>query len=133
MSPAEILVSAICLVVGYWLVNTLMQKGPTVRGDKSKPGAGTQSPPPGAGAGTGAGAGAPPPRAATSESAAWHEVLGIARSATHAEAAAAYRARISEYHPDKVAKMGTEIRAVAERKSKQINIAYAEALKHVRE
>jgi DnaJ like chaperone protein len=60
-------------------------------------------------------------------------VLGVARSATHAEVAAAYRARISEYHPDKVAKMGAEIRAVAERKSKQINVAYAEALKHVRE
>jgi hypothetical protein len=126
MSPAEILVSAICLVVGYWLVNTLMQKGPTVRGEKSKPSAGPQAPPPGAHAG------APPPRAAT-DSTAWHEVLGVARSATHAEVAAAYRARISEYHPDKVAKMGIEIRAVAERKSKQINIAYAEALKVVRE
>ena len=41
--------------------------------------------------------------------------------------------QISEYHPDKVAKMGDEIRAVAERKSKQINVAYTEALKHVRE
>ena len=127
MSPAEILVSVICLVVGYWLVNTLMQKGPTVRGDNAKPGAGSQTP------GASAGASAPPPRAAAPDSAAWHEVLGVSRNATHAVVAAAYRQRISEYHPDKVAKMGTEIRAVAERKSKQINIAYAEALKAVRE
>jgi DnaJ-domain-containing protein 1 len=127
MSPAEILVSVICLVVGYWLVNTLMQKGPTVRGDNAKPDAGTRTPPPGAGAS------AQPPRAVAAESAAWHEVLGVSRNATHADVAAAYRARISEYHPDKVAKMGAEIRAVAERKSKQINIAYAEALKVVRE
>jgi DnaJ like chaperone protein len=118
VSPAEILVSAICLVVGYWLVNTLMQKGPTVRGDKTKPDAGPQT---------------PPPRAAASDSAAWYEVLGVSRNATHADVAAAYRQRISEYHPDKVAKMGAEIRAVAERKSKQINGAYAEALKAVRE
>ena len=115
MSPAEILVSVICLVVGYWLVNTLMQKGPTVRGDKAKPATGSQTPPPGAGAG----ARTPPPRAAAPDSAAWYEVLGISRNATHADVAAAYRARISEYHPDKVAKMGAEIRAVAERKSKQ--------------
>ncbi len=118
MSPAEILVSVICLAVGYWLVSTLMQKGPTVQGDKAKPDADPQT---------------PPPRAAASESTAWHEVLGVSRNATHAEIAAAYRARISEYHPDKVVKMGAEIRAVAERKSKQINVAYAEALKVVRE
>ena len=121
MNPAEILVSVICLIVGYWLVNTLMQKGPTIKG-----GDGARTPPPGASA--------PPPGAApTPQPTAWHEVLGVSRKATHAEVAAAYRQRISEYHPDKVAKMGDEIRAVAERKSKQINVAYKEALKHVRE
>jgi DnaJ like chaperone protein len=120
MSPAEILVSVICLIVGYWLVNTLMQKGPTVRGggERAQPEAGSRPPP---------GTNAAP------ESAAWYEVLGVPRNATNAQVAAAYRQRISEYHPDKVAKMGAEIRAVAERKSKQINVAYAEALKHVRE
>ena len=122
MNPAEILVSVICLIVGYWLVNTLMQKGPTVRG-----GEGGKAPPPGVSSAPPSGA-TPAPQAS-----AWYEVLGVSRNATHAEVAAAYRQRISEYHPDKVARMGDEIRAVAERKSKQINGAYTEALKHVRE
>jgi DnaJ like chaperone protein len=119
MSPAEILVSVICLIVGYWLVNTLMQKGPNVRGGND-----AKSEPPHRSV--------PPPQDAN-DAKAWHEVLGVPKAATHAQVAAAYRQRISEYHPDKVAKMGAEIRAVAERKSKQINVAYAEALKHVRE
>ncbi len=40
------------------------------------------------------------------------------------EIRAAYLMRISEYHPDKVAALGKEIREVAERKSKEINVAY---------
>ena len=131
MSPAEVLVSVICVVVGYWLVSTLMKPGPTVRsGEKASrraPPPGASAPPPGADRAGGASA------ASAAANEAWHQVLGVSRNATHAEVAAAYRARISEYHPDKVAKMGAEIRAVAERKSKQINVAYSEALKHVRE
>ena len=41
--------------------------------------------------------------------------------------AVAYRARMSEYHPDKVASLGPDIRALAEQKAKEINAAYAEA------
>ncbi|HXP00938.1 MAG TPA: DnaJ domain-containing protein [Luteibacter sp.] len=57
----------------------------------------------------------------------WHEVLGVAPDATHQEIVAAYRARMSQYHPDKVANMGEEIRALAERRSREINTAYDEA------
>jgi DnaJ-domain-containing protein 1 len=39
----------------------------------------------------------------------------------------AYRRRMSEYHPDKVAHLGEEIRQVATEKSKEINAAYEEA------
>ena len=35
---------------------------------------------------------------------------------------------MSEYHPDKVASLGKEIRELAERKSKEINAAYRDAL-----
>lgn len=54
----------------------------------------------------------------------WHTILAVSESATKAEIDVAYKRAISKYHPDKVATMGDEIRAVAEIKSKQINEAY---------
>jgi curved DNA-binding protein CbpA len=50
-------------------------------------------------------------------------VLGVREDARKDEIVAAYRRRIGEYHPDRVARMGEEIRAVAERKTQQINAA----------
>lgn len=57
----------------------------------------------------------------------WWEVLGVAPDASADDVSRAYKRRISEYHPDKVAQMGDEIRSVAERKSKEINAAWEEA------
>lgn len=54
-------------------------------------------------------------------------VLGVAPTASPGEIARAFRARMAEYHPDKVATMGPEIRALAEEKSKAISLAYANA------
>ena len=59
----------------------------------------------------------------------WYVVLDVDRSASRSEITAAYRTRISQYHPDKVARMGPEIRALAEQKSAEINAAYQAALK----
>jgi DnaJ-domain-containing protein 1 len=59
----------------------------------------------------------------------WFEVLEVPESATSEEITAAYKKKISENHPDKVAQMGEEIRALAELRSKQINAAYDYALK----
>jgi len=59
----------------------------------------------------------------------WFEVLDVAESATAEQITSAYKRKISEYHPDKVAQMGAEIRALAELRSKQINAAYDSALK----
>ena len=59
----------------------------------------------------------------------WWVVLGVPRIATRDEIARAYKRKISAYHPDKVAAMGEEIRAVADEKSKQINAAYDEAMR----
>jgi DnaJ like chaperone protein len=40
----------------------------------------------------------------------------------------AYRSLIRQYHPDKVANLGEELRELAEVKSKAINKAYNDAL-----
>jgi len=54
----------------------------------------------------------------------WHTVLGVAEDASREQINEAYRRMISQYHPDKVAQMGEEIRAVANAKSREINAAY---------
>jgi DnaJ domain len=65
--------------------------------------------------------------------AAWSLVLHVSADASIEEIRAAYLKRIGEYHPDKVASLGKEIREVAERKSKEINVAYSFALEERRE
>jgi DnaJ-domain-containing protein 1 len=51
-------------------------------------------------------------------------VLQLKRPFTVDELRAAYRQRISQYHPDKVSSLGLEFRELAERKSKEINRAF---------
>jgi DnaJ like chaperone protein len=53
-----------------------------------------------------------------------YEVLGVARSASSDAIQAAYRARMKEYHPDKVAHLGEELQKLATEKSQQIQRAY---------
>ncbi len=53
-----------------------------------------------------------------------YAVLGIATDATDVEIRNAYHERMREYHPDRVATLGVEIRDLAEAKSKQISNAY---------
>lgn len=52
------------------------------------------------------------------------EVLGVSRSASSDEIQAAYRARMMEYHPDKVAHLGAELQDLAHNKAQQIERAY---------
>ena len=59
----------------------------------------------------------------------WFRVLEVREDADAEEIASAYRAKIGQYHPDKVAQMGAEIRALAEQKSSEINAAYDYAMK----
>jgi len=54
----------------------------------------------------------------------WHNILGVSSIATIGEIKAAYQRLMSQYHPDKVATLGAEIREVAERRTKEINAAY---------
>jgi hypothetical protein len=53
------------------------------------------------------------------------EILGLPPGKiTLSVAQAAYKARMLEYHPDRVAHLGTELRELAERKAKLINLAW---------
>jgi preprotein translocase subunit Sec63 len=58
-----------------------------------------------------------------------HEILGVATSASQEEIRSAYQRLIRQYHPDRVADMGPEIREVAERRAKEINAAYEQLSK----
>jgi hypothetical protein len=130
MSRYELIVSLACLVVGYlavsWLLNRSLPPG-GASPDAGRPG--------GAGAAPGGAApsGEEPSRTGAAPHGAmpWYVVLDVDRSASRAAITAAYRARISQYHPDKVARMGPEIRALAERKSAEINAAYEAAVRHL--
>jgi DnaJ like chaperone protein len=52
-------------------------------------------------------------------------VLGVREGASQDEVRAAYQALVQQYHPDRVATMAAEFRDLAERKTKEINAAYA--------
>jgi DnaJ-domain-containing protein 1 len=54
----------------------------------------------------------------------YFKVLGVDNEVLSAEIKRAYKKRMSEYHPDKVANLGDELRQLAERKSKELNEAY---------
>jgi uncharacterized membrane protein YkvA (DUF1232 family) len=53
-----------------------------------------------------------------------HDVLGIPASASQETIQTAYRARMQEYHPDKVAHLGEELQKLAHRKTLEIQRAY---------
>ena len=110
MSSSDILMIVGCLVIGYGLVSMLMRKpAPPPAAPVPPPAFGAQAPVP-----------PPPPH--------WSTVLEIPRDAGVEEIREAYRRLISQYHPDKVASLGRELQALAESKSKDITIAYQEAL-----
>lgn len=51
------------------------------------------------------------------------QVLGIERGASPAEAEQAYRRLIAQYHPDRVAGAGPELRDLAESRTRALNAA----------
>ena len=53
-----------------------------------------------------------------------YRVLGISRSASQEAIRIAYRERMSEYHPDKVAHLGEDLQKLAHEKSQAIQRAY---------
>ena len=53
-----------------------------------------------------------------------YAALGVPRSASQEAIQTAYRARMNEYHPDKVAHLGEELQQLAHRKALEIQRAY---------
>ncbi|OAI02303.1 hypothetical protein A1353_16030 [Methylomonas methanica] len=57
-------------------------------------------------------------------------VLGLSADAIPLDIKAAYKKKISEYHPDRVGALGIKIKQIAEEETRQINIAYAMLQQH---
>ena len=55
-----------------------------------------------------------------------YATLGVSSSGTDEEIEQAYRRRMSEYHPDRVANSAQEIRELAGQRAREINGAYEE-------
>jgi hypothetical protein len=59
----------------------------------------------------------------------WFVVLDVDENADMADIERAYRSKLSQYRPDKVAQMGEDIRQLAETRCREINAAYETALR----
>ena len=68
------------------------------------------------------------PEAAAAQAKSWFAVLKVAPSASVDEIRRAYKLQMSQYHPDKVAALGAELRELAERKTKDITEAYRQGM-----
>ncbi len=68
------------------------------------------------------------PRAQSADGAPWnpHAVLGVPPGASPDLVIHAYRERLKEYHPDRVAGLGPELQELAHRKTLDIQRAYDE-------
>ena len=53
-----------------------------------------------------------------------HDILGVPKNASRDEIKAAYRKRVNQYHPDKVAHLGEEFQHLAEKRFKEIQQAF---------
>lgn len=125
MTYVEIIVIVGGLLLGYWIVTILVNKKlVSSTNSNNNPKNGPQQ--------NGALHDAPDNDHSDEEDhipASWFRILEVSESASPEQVVAAYKHKISQYHPDKVAQMGAEIRELAEAKSKQINAAYNYAIK----
>lgn len=108
MTLFEILAGISGLAIGYWLISAFLGRDtlpdePLTREAPAASGDDAEQP--------------------------WWDVLQTTWDASDDEIRAAYRRQISQYHPDKVATLAPDIRALAEQRSAQINAAYAAALR----
>jgi DnaJ-domain-containing protein 1 len=127
MTGAEWLVVLVGAPAGYWLVSFLFR-------GKGEQGARAQSPgTPEQASSTAAQAQTARPGAGIDEGVPkeplpWFRVLDVPLGATNDEIRSAYKRLIGQYHPDKVASLGEELRELASAKSKEITAAYREAM-----
>jgi DnaJ-domain-containing protein 1 len=110
----KIAILAIAALVGFWVVGAILEQFQTKR--------------PKSDASSGSSDGSKPTRESEAGQVdAFEEacrVLQLNRPFTTDELRAAYRQRMSQYHPDKVSGLGPELRELAESKSKEINRAF---------
>lgn len=114
MSTLEIVVVISGLFLGYWVVSKFLLGGPSTTTSSTGRSQDRDS--------------------GTTErhevpSASWDEILNVSPLASVDEIRRAYKMLISQYHPDKVAALGDELKKLAEYKSKEITQAYREALR----
>lgn len=124
MTGTEIIVIVGGLVLGYWLMSVFLphaiKPDAEARQDESTQTQGKSRGEEATGQSSEAQE-APPLR--------WYQVLEVDENASREQIVAAYKLKIGQYHPDKVSRMGDEIRKLAEVKSKQINAAYEQAMR----
>lgn len=119
MTSTDIVVVVVGLVVGYFVVSWMLNA--FSRGARpTRPAADAPRPPPGSGPGSAPDPGGPRP---------WYEVLQVPVYASLDDVKLAYRRSIAEYHPDRTGNLAPELRELAEARSKEINVAYAAALR----
>jgi len=119
MNAAVIVVVVLGLLVGYWVVSLLLNpKTPPAMPEPSEPAVADAGP-------AASRDQALPPTSGSS----WNETLGVSPSATPDEIRSAYHALSGQYHPDKVAALGVELRALAESKTEEIGAAYREGMR----
>ena len=114
MSALEIVVVISGLFLGYWVVSKFLLGGPPAKASSADR--------------------SPDRDSDTTErhkapSPSWDEILNVSPHASVDEIRRAYKTLISQYHPDKVAALGDELRNLAEHKSKEITQAYRQALR----
>lgn len=111
MSLLEILVAVSGLGIGYWLVSVFLSNSPSA--SPIDPAQDHE------------------PHEVDIGARPWTEVLGVDADADEAAITAAYRRRIAEYRPDRVATMAEEIRALASERTAELDTAYAHALRQL--
>jgi len=122
MTPQEVVIIVLGGALGYWAVSTLInrRKGepPLARQLNDGPTAGERPQPEG--------------DKSSSVEPEWNQVLSVSTTASPDEIRDAYRSLITQYHPDRVASLGIELRELAERKSQEITAAYVKGLEVAR-
>ena len=134
MTFIDIVTIVFGLFVGYWVVGKLFFRsrrgGPGSAkgsaGSSARPGSESKQ---GDGSSQGAGSGSGQDSGQSTGTSAWYTVLQVAPAATVAEIRAAYRQRISQYHPDKVESLGSELKELAARKAQEITVAYQDGMR----
>jgi DnaJ-domain-containing protein 1 len=122
VSIVELITVVVGLAVGYWIISRMIDAR-----TRKAPAAAWAGEPAGSRAHQESGPSDSRTEALNPEwiRANWHDILGVAPTASIEVIKAAYRLRAHQYHPDKTEGLGPELKALAERKMQELNMAYA--------